>query len=179
MAETGHNPVLHQLLPLVGNEIVIALGAVDRLAMQRYATAVGDLNPLYFDREAARRAGHRDVIVPPNFITSCYTGWRPGPPQEQMCPDGLDPDFLGFPVAGRVMGGGQEIEFLKPACAGDEITARRVLADVRERQAKNGELYTFVTMQTRYANQHGETLMVLTDTMIIGAQPEVEREGEA
>ena len=35
---------------------------------QRYAQAVGDLNPLYFDEEAARAAGYRTLVAPPTFL---------------------------------------------------------------------------------------------------------------
>ncbi len=41
---------------------------VGRESIRQFATAIGDGNPLYHDREAAQRAGHPDVVAPPTFM---------------------------------------------------------------------------------------------------------------
>ena len=38
---------------------------IDAREAQRYACAVGDLNPVYFDEEAALSAGDRTLALPP------------------------------------------------------------------------------------------------------------------
>ncbi len=40
---------------------------VSRVKIAEFASAIGDSNPLYRDREAAQAAGHRDVPAPPTF----------------------------------------------------------------------------------------------------------------
>ncbi|HEV2451113.1 MAG TPA: MaoC family dehydratase N-terminal domain-containing protein, partial [Streptosporangiaceae bacterium] len=40
---------------------------VSRVKIAEFANAIGDPNPLFRDREAARAAGHPDVIAPPTF----------------------------------------------------------------------------------------------------------------
>ena len=35
---------------------------------QRYARAVGDLDPIYFDEDAAREAGYDGLVAPPTFV---------------------------------------------------------------------------------------------------------------
>jgi len=44
-----------------------------------YAEAVGEDNPVYFDRDKAREAGFRDVVAPPMFavVYSWRTVWAP------------------------------------------------------------------------------------------------------
>ena len=42
---------------------------VSREKIREFADAIGDANPLYRDPEAARAAGHPDVIAPPTFLT--------------------------------------------------------------------------------------------------------------
>ncbi|GAA4540064.1 MaoC family dehydratase N-terminal domain-containing protein [Amycolatopsis samaneae] len=42
---------------------------VSREKIREFADAIGDPNPLYRDREAARAAGHPDVLAPPTFVT--------------------------------------------------------------------------------------------------------------
>src|SRR5215208_7346127 len=41
--------------------------AVGREKIREYAHAVGETNPLHLDLEAARAAGHRDLVAPPMF----------------------------------------------------------------------------------------------------------------
>ena len=40
---------------------------VSRTKIREFAVAIGDRNPLYFDRVAAVQAGYRDVLAPPTF----------------------------------------------------------------------------------------------------------------
>ena len=50
---------------------------IDRREAQRYAYAVGDENPVYFDEVAAHDAGYRTVTVPPLFITHALVPPKP------------------------------------------------------------------------------------------------------
>ena len=43
---------------------------VGREHIRAFADAIGDPNPVYLDPEAARAAGHPDVIAPPTFLTT-------------------------------------------------------------------------------------------------------------
>ncbi|ADJ42407.1 acyl dehydratase [Amycolatopsis mediterranei S699] len=42
---------------------------MSREKIREFADAIGDANPVYRDPEAAREAGHPDVIAPPTFLT--------------------------------------------------------------------------------------------------------------
>lgn len=42
---------------------------VSRSKIAEFAEAIGDDNPLYRDPEAAKAAGHPDVLAPPTFLT--------------------------------------------------------------------------------------------------------------
>ena len=44
-----------------------AVYEVGRAKIAEFATAIGDDSPVYRDAEAARAAGHPDVIAPPTF----------------------------------------------------------------------------------------------------------------
>ena len=46
---------------------------------QRFAYAVDDLNPLYFDESAAVAAGYRTILVPPIFLAWSLAPTRPLP----------------------------------------------------------------------------------------------------
>jgi acyl dehydratase len=146
-------------------EQVLVLGEVTALMFQRYAIAVGDLNPLYFDDAAARAAGHPGIIAPPNFLTSVL-GWEAGPPESELLEDGTDAKILVPEIRGlRLMGGGHELTYGQPVRPGDVVTARRKLVDLYEREAKFGQLL-FAVSDIRYTNQRGEHLVTCRETVI-------------
>lgn len=52
----------------VGTVAATATGEVQRRDWQRWAAAVGDDNPLWFDPDYARANGFRDIVCPPLFL---------------------------------------------------------------------------------------------------------------
>lgn len=41
---------------------------VERGRVRQFALAIGETNPIYFDRAAAQAAGHPDLLAPPTFL---------------------------------------------------------------------------------------------------------------
>lgn len=122
---------------------------------QRYAQAAGDLNPMYFDEEAAKAAGYRSTIAPPTFVAYAVVQGRP---LEQLRGDGLFRGGERVPLrTRRVMFGGEEWDFLAPACAGDVITAETRLKSVEQKQGSSGP-FVLMTRETTYSNQRGEVV---------------------
>ncbi|MBI2964285.1 MAG: MaoC family dehydratase N-terminal domain-containing protein [Deltaproteobacteria bacterium] len=163
---TGQRDYFAEARSFIGHRDEQRLGCVTEVALQRYAVAVGDLNPLYFDDQAARAAGYPGIIAPPNFL-SAVLGWQAGPPEGELRPDGTtaaDVAFIALPGA-RLMGGGQELEIVRPVRPGDEVTLERRLADVEKREGKSGTL-TLLKIEKRYRNQHDELLLICRETLI-------------
>ncbi len=52
---------------VVGKTYPATTYAVGREKVREFAYAVGETNPLYLDHDAARAAGHADVVAPPMF----------------------------------------------------------------------------------------------------------------
>ena len=81
---------------------VQATGTILRRDWQRWAYAVGDENPLYFDPDYARAAGYADVICPPLYVQYATLG---AVPLWSLRPDGSsgsgtgDLVFPGLPTA--------------------------------------------------------------------------------
>jgi acyl dehydratase len=123
---------------------------------QRFALAADDLNPLYFDEEAARAAGYRATLVPPIFLA-----WSLAPvrPVSELRQDGLYRG--GGPRVTlnvkRVMFGGEEWEFTGPVYAGDTITAQTWLKDLEEKEGGSGP-FVLQTTETTYTNQDGQVV---------------------
>jgi acyl dehydratase len=149
------------------------LGEVRALDFQRYAVAVGDLNPIYFDDAAAREAGYPGIVAPPNFLTSIIE-WGLGALETEMREDGNHRDGIARKLIGltpeqlhglRMMGGGNEIEFGEPVRPGDIVTATRRFVEAYERPSKMAPLL-FAVHETTYVNQHGAVLAVCRETNI-------------
>lgn len=132
---------------------------------QRYAQAVGDLNPIYFDLEAARSAGYDGLVVPPTYVPYALVQGRP---LGEIAVDGL---FVGErPLrldVGRVMFGGEEWDFAAPVLAGDVITAETVLSAIDQKDGSKGP-FVRITRETTYTRQEGAGPTVVIRTRQIG-----------
>jgi acyl dehydratase len=92
---------------------------VSRVKIKEFAEAIGDPNPVYHDREAAKAAGHPDVIAPPTFpIVISLSGG-----------DLLDPE-LGLNFA-MVVHGEQRFEYQRPLRAGDVLVTESTISGMR------------------------------------------------
>lgn len=149
----------------VGTIAARATGEVDRVQWQRWAAAVGDHNPLWFDADHARANGYDDVICPPLYLQYTVLG--------VAALDGLRPDGssgavsggLAFPRAPRRMAGGETTTFHRPAYHRDDVEMVRTVESIVEKQGRSGR-FVLVTWHTAYRNQHGALLAEATTSMI-------------
>src|SRR5436309_15615271 len=63
-----------RIAAMVGKEYPPHEYEVGREKIREYANAVGETNPVYFDRDAAKEAGYRDVVAPPMFAVVYSAG---------------------------------------------------------------------------------------------------------
>ena len=120
--------------------------------IREYARAVGETNPVYYEREAALAEGFRDVVAPPMF---CVVYSAPA-----MGPAVLDPE-LGINLPAMVHGG-QEFQWGEPVCAGDVITTTPRVADIYEQDGR-----AFYVFESESSNQDGEITVRGTWTNIV------------
>jgi len=125
---------------------------VGREKIREYAFAVGEENPIYFDREAAKSAGFRDVPAPPMFAVVYSAG--------AMAPAIFDPD-VGMDFAAMVHGG-QEFAWGEPVCAGDTITTTAEVKDISEKDGKG-----FYVFESVSVNGEGHEVVRATWTNIV------------
>jgi acyl dehydratase len=154
-----------EALAMVGREVSRATGVVVRREFQRWAAAVGDTNPLWFDPEHARAYGYRDAVCPPLFLPLAVLGVVR---LSDLRPDGVPEGFLGMaplPLTPRLMAGGEAYEFLAPAYDGDEVTGVRVVESVTEKQGRTGPFLAIVS-RTTFTGRDGTVFLHLTDTVL-------------
>ena len=139
------NEAVGRVFPAVGY-------AVGREKIREYANAVGERNPLHTDLDAARAAGHDDLVAPPMFAV-VYTSPAIGP---AMLDPGVGIDFA------RMVHGAQEFSWGPLVVAGDEIATVVEVADIRERGGMG-----FYVFESRSDNQRGERVSTGTWTCIV------------
>jgi len=125
---------------------------VGKEKIAEYARAVGEENPVYFDREAARKAGFRDIPAPPMFAVVYSAG--------ALGPAITDPE-VGINLMAMVHGG-QEFVWGEPVCAGDTITTTTELVDISEKDGK-----AFYVFRSISRNQDGDEVVRATWTNIV------------
>ncbi len=151
--ESGPSLIPAETLALVGQRLSEPVTVtIDQREAQRYAYAVGDENPLYFDEAAARGAGHRTLLAPPTFISHAPV---PARSAAQLRVDGLytTGDRVRL-LVDRIMFGGEEWEFPEPVYIGDQITAETRLAALDQKDGSKGP-FVRVVRETTYTNAEG------------------------
>ncbi len=131
-------------------------GEVSLLEAQRWAAAVGDRNPIYFDNDAAREAGYRGIVTPPLFLPCVLLGVVD---LAHLREDGI-PIVQGTSIPLRVsrsMFGGEETDCFLPVYPGDTITGESRIAAIEEKDGSKGP-FVLTTMETIYTNQEGEVV---------------------
>src|SRR6516165_5546217 len=149
----------------VGTVAASATGEVNRRDWQRWAAAVGDHNPLWFDAEYARANGFRDIICPPLFLQYAVLGVAR---LDALRPDGSSGAISGslaFPRAPKRMAGGESFTFHLPAYHRDEIEMVRTIESIVEKQGRSGR-FVLVTWHTVYRNQHRDLVAEASTSMI-------------
>jgi acyl dehydratase len=129
-------------------------GVVSLLEAQRWAAAVGDRNPIYFDDEAAKEAGYRGIVTPPLFLPCVTLGIVD---LEQLRVDGAARDARLPLKVSRSMAGGEESEFYAPVYPGDTITTESRIIAIHEKSGSKGP-FVLTTTETTYTNQHNEVV---------------------
>ncbi len=124
---------------------------VGREKIREFADAIGDPNPVYRDPEAARRAGHLDVIAPPTFpiVVTSWIG-------KQVI---FDPE-LGLDYT-RVVHGEQRFVATRPVRAGDRLTGVLTVDDIRA--AAGNDL---ITTRVEVTTEDGEPVVTAYSTLV-------------
>lgn len=123
----------------------------------KYAHAIGESDPIHFDREAAVEVGYADVVAPPFFPYVVRMQASNLVARSELQPDGSAGEDVPPVNTTRAMAGEISIELGEPVMAGDVITVSKRIVDLYEKEGRSGPL-VFVTMEFTFANQRGEAV---------------------
>jgi acyl dehydratase len=125
---------------------------VTKRDIRRFAQAIGDPDPLYYDEAYAQTTRYKSIVAPPLF---CQAFAFSDVPPEQLPPDG-SPVEADVPLpARRLVGGGSVFDTYIRIRPGDRITVNARIKDIYTRQGKRGRLY-FIVHETTFYNQNDE-----------------------
>lgn len=125
---------------------------VGREKVREFSRAVFATNPINFDEEAARAAGHADVVAPPTFAV--------------VVQEATLAQLLAEPDAGidftRVVHGDQRFSYSRPIVAGDELTATLSVSSIKTLGG-----HAMVTAESRVIDASGAHVVTAISTLVV------------
>ncbi|KAA9162952.1 MaoC family dehydratase [Amycolatopsis acidicola] len=125
---------------------------VGREKIREFADAIGDENPVYRDPEAARAAGHPDVIAPPTFLTVINLA--------AINTIVADPE-LGLDYS-RMVHGDQSFRHTRAVRAGDRLRLTTQVEDIMTRAGND-----FLTVRADIADENGEPVCTTRAQLVV------------
>ncbi|HXC51879.1 MAG TPA: MaoC family dehydratase N-terminal domain-containing protein [Candidatus Limnocylindrales bacterium] len=138
---------------------------VTTTSVRMFARGVGYTDPVYYDVEAARKAGYPNLPAPPTYLGSAV--FLPG-----RSSDTFSGPTEGIPSVNHglkgLLDGGTETEYLEPICAGDTLVAVQKLEDMKvaNSTALGGKMLV-VTVGTTYTNKASGKLAARQTSQVI------------
>ncbi len=124
---------------------------VERGHIRRFAQAIGETNPIYFDEAAARAAGHPRIPAPPTFAVAL----RANDPRE-----GMELDWR------KLLHGEQELTYERPLYEGDRLTIVGVIAEASVKKGKAGDMDVMV-LETIGSDAHGARVFTARSLVLV------------
>ena len=149
--------ITDELKKMIGVPSEPVIFKIEEGAIQRYAQAIGDPNPLFNDIDYARKSKFGRMICPPGF-----TGW---PVKTGFSIFNLVDSMIKAGAPPRLLDGGVEYEFLEPVGAGDTLIATVKVVNITERETKMGKTM-FTKIETTFLNQNGNVALKGWATML-------------
>jgi len=133
------------------------LNEVEKGAIRRFAEALGDYNPIYYDEEYARASGFPTVVAPPTFPASFHSAADLR-------------ELLGVGIK-SLLHAEQSFEYERPILAGDRIYVSTKVADVLEKSGPAGKMDVAV-IEDEGRDEEGTLVFRARRTLVVRAAKE-------
>jgi acyl dehydratase len=141
----------------IGRSSPPTLNEVEKGAIRRFAEALGDYNPIYYDEEYARALGYPTIVAPPTFPASFHSAADLR-------------ELLGVGIK-SLLHAEQGFEYERPILAGDRIYVSTRVADVLERQGPAGKM-DVALIQDEGRDEEGNLVFKARRTLVVRATRE-------
>jgi len=148
----------------IGTETPTWTYEVTSTSVRAFARGLGMKDPVYYDLEAAKKAGCRNLPAPPTYLgTPIYI---PGQCSETFG----EPFKLSIRVITGLrngLDGSTEIEYFETICAGDTLTAYNRLADLQVKESKSLGKMLIMTIENIFKNQEAKPVAIRRASFIM------------
>ncbi|MEH6996255.1 MaoC family dehydratase N-terminal domain-containing protein [Neobacillus drentensis] len=134
----------------VGKRSTKVKNVLERGAVKKFAEAIGDLHPIYFDEETGRNSRFQNNIAPPTFPRTFDYGAIDG---------------LKLPEKGLIHGE-QTFHYERPLVVGEEIVCYSEVKKYFEKKGNFGEM-GFLILESFGEDLAGNTIFSSTSTIVI------------
>ncbi len=141
----------------VGRTTPPTLNEVEKGAIRRFAEALGDYNPIYYDDDYARASGFGSVVAPPTFPCSFHTGADLR-------------ELLGVPLR-TLLNAEASFEYERPIVAGDRLLVTSRVAEVQERPSSTGKMEVAV-LEDEGRDEEGRLVYRMRRTLVVRGSKE-------
>jgi len=129
---------------------------VEPTGIRLFARTMGYTDPIFYDREEARRRGYPDLVAPFGYFGAPVYNPAARPANPLRLPE--------LPLKRR-LNGGTVIEYAREVCAGDVLTATPIIRDIYERQGRTGPM-AFIVLEMEFTDQEGQLVARQQTTLI-------------
>lgn len=123
---------------------------VEKGAVKKFAEAIGDLHPIYFDEETGRNSRYQNNIAPPTFPRTFDYGVIEG---------------LNLPNKGLIHGE-QTFHYKRPLVVGEELLCYSEVKKYFEKKGNFGEM-GFLVLESFGEDLAGNIIFSSTSTIVI------------
>jgi len=139
----------------LGFEFPVYTFTVEKEKIIEFAIAVSlkenkeQINPIYYDEDAAKKAGYQGIPVPPTFVTSSFF-WTGGGLMGTV-------KILGIDIS-KLLHREEEYEYFGSIYAGDVITRKMKVVDILKKGKRN-MIMEVTVLESELINQRGELVL--------------------
>ena len=131
---------------------------VEKGFLKFFAKATGETDPIYFDEDAARAAGHPGLPAPPTYLFSLALS---APAKRGDLFDGEN--GIGVDQT-RILHGEQGFTYHRPIYAGDQLTLTTTTTDI---YSKKGGALQFIVQDTQAVNAANELCVAMRMVTVV------------
>lgn len=130
---------------------------VTTTGIRAFARGVGYTDPVFYDIEAAKAAGYRNLPAPPTYLGTAV--FIPGQNDDNLSipPGSYPPVPHGLP---NILDAGTETEYFESICGGDTLNCVARLANMETKQSKAFGIMLVMSIEFDYTNQNGNIAAV-------------------
>jgi hypothetical protein len=141
----------------VGRESPPWTAEVTTTSVRAFARGVGYTDRVYFDSEAAKQAGYRNLPAPPTYLGTPV--FIPGESDNTFSAPRSARVGISHGLKG-LLDGGSDTEYFGDICAGDTLTVVSKIAGLDVRVSPTLGKMLLMTTETTYTNQLGQRVAV-------------------